>query len=103
MSWTHRQQAETASRQTPIGGFRAGLGAAATLVFCFATCAAAEDAPTKPEKSDAAATSQKSSGTPSKDAPSAKGEKSWGSDSYAPKQTAHRPRPNVNLKDSAAV
>jgi hypothetical protein len=114
MDWTRRQHAETASRRTPIATYRAGLGGVAALLFCFATCVAAQDAPTKPEKSDDAGASQKTSASASKDSPPSKdappsqdaptkGEKSWASDSSSPKPTAHRPRPSVNLKDSAAV
>jgi hypothetical protein len=47
----------------------------------------------KPGKSEAGSKGDKSS----------KGEKSWGADYSAPKATTHRPRPHVDLKDSAAV
>ena len=56
-----------------------------------ATTGDASDAATKGEKGSA------------KGEHSSKGEKSWGTDSYTPKPATHRPRPNVDLKDSAAV
>ncbi|HEV8000603.1 MAG TPA: DUF1549 domain-containing protein [Planctomycetaceae bacterium] len=111
MGRTQSQHAETARELTLVSTFRLGL-AAAVCLLCVATCVAADDTPPKTEKSDDASASLKSSGSASKGEPSAKaakqsekpGEKSWASDSSAaPKPTVHRPRPNVNLKDSAAV
>ncbi|HET6326185.1 MAG TPA: DUF1549 domain-containing protein [Planctomycetaceae bacterium] len=104
MSRTHTQQLAAARTRTPAWGFLTSLGAVASLLFSAATGFAA-DAPAKGDKSDVSST-QKASASSSKESASkdaVKGEKSWSSDSSAPKPTAHRPRPNVNLKDSAAV
>jgi Protein of unknown function (DUF1549)/Protein of unknown function (DUF1553) len=80
-------------------GARACFAACASLAFCVAACCAADDDSTQSQSGDAPA---KTSETSSKGEKSSK-EKSWGSESDTPRPTAHRPRPNVNLKDSAAV
>src|SRR5580704_3006388 len=106
MGRTPSQHAETARKRTTIGTFRTAIGAVASLLFCVAplfcvaNSQAGDDTPPKSEKSDAGSANQKASGT-SKE--SSKGEKSWSTESSTPKPTVHRPRPNVNLKDSAAV
>jgi hypothetical protein len=78
---------------------RASLGAAAFA--CATACFAADDVPKKDEA--ATSTTKASSAESSKSAKSSKGDKAWSSESDTPKAASRRPRPNVNLKDSAAV
>ncbi|HEV8002991.1 MAG TPA: hypothetical protein VGP63_24105, partial [Planctomycetaceae bacterium] len=83
MGRTPRRHAETARELTLVSMFRLGLAMLAACLLCVATSVAADDAPTKTQKSDDASASLKSSGSPSKG--SSKAEKSWGSESAAPK------------------
>jgi hypothetical protein len=98
MSRTQSQGATTAQKRARTAAARASLAMSLGFVFAVATCRASDETPTKNETKD-----PKPSATSAKGEHSSKGEKSWGSDSDTPKATVHRPRPNVNLKDSAAV
>src|SRR5580692_11948130 len=83
---------------------RVCLGSAAVLTFCVAACFAQDETSTKGKADDAGTkTKSASSAGAAKGEKASKGEKAWASESSTPKATAHRPRPNVNLKDSAAV
>jgi Protein of unknown function (DUF1549)/Protein of unknown function (DUF1553) len=108
MARVQTRQAETALERSPFRAAGICCGAIAAVAICVVTCRAQD---TKPAQSDtpAATNAKKADSAPAKSEHSSKGEnskggeKSWGADSDAPKTTARRPRPNVNLKDSVAV
>jgi hypothetical protein len=106
MPRTQTQRTGAQMSATPKSGAlgwvrRASFGAAA-----FACCATACLATDEASKKDEAATSTAKAGSASdssKPEKASKGDKAWSSESSTPKAAPHRPRPNVNLKDSAAV
>jgi Protein of unknown function (DUF1549)/Protein of unknown function (DUF1553) len=107
MARTQTQAAKMTRSRAQFWSARFGLSVIAVVALSTATAFAQDDKPstqapksTKGDASDAATKSEKSS---AKGEHSSKGEKSWGADSSTPKPTTHRPRPNVDLKDSAAV
>jgi hypothetical protein len=108
MARTQTQTAKMTRSRARFWSARVGLSIIAIVALSAARAFAQEDkqAPksTKGDASDSPAKGEKSStGGSAKGEQSSKGEKSWGSDSNTPKPTTHRPRPNVDLKDSAAV
>src|SRR5580704_9662276 len=104
MARTQTQHAGAALNWAANWAARVCFGSAAVLTFCVAACFAQDEPSTKSKADDTGAKSKStSSNGAAKDEKTSKGEKSWGSESYTPKATTHRPRPNVNLKDSAAV
>ncbi|HEV8067204.1 MAG TPA: DUF1549 domain-containing protein [Planctomycetaceae bacterium] len=104
MARTQTQHAGAAPIGAANWAARVCFGSAAVLTFCVAACFAQDEPSTKSKADDTGAKSKStSSNGAAKDEKTSKGEKSWGSESYTPKATTHRPRPNVNLKDSAAV
>ncbi len=111
MARTQTQTAKITRSQPRFWSTRVGLSMMAVVALSVATAFAQEDKPatqspksTRGDASDAATKREKSSnGSSAKGEHSSKGEKSWGADSSTPKPITHRPRPNVDLKDSAAV
>lgn len=106
MAGTQTQAVEITRTRSRFWSARVGFSVVAVLAFGAAAAFAQDEksaAQEKPSKQGASDSSAKSAKSSTKSESASKGEKSWGSDYSAPKPTKHRPRPNVNLKDSAAV
>ncbi len=111
MARTQTQAAKMTRSRARFWSAQVGLSMMAVVALSVATAFAQEDKSatqtpksTKGDASDAATKREKSSnGSSAKGEHSSKGEKSWVADSSTPKPITHRPRPNVDLKDSAAV
>jgi Protein of unknown function (DUF1549)/Protein of unknown function (DUF1553) len=82
---------------------QACLGSVAVLALCVAACFAQSDDSSEKKADKPGAKSTSAAGSAKSTGEQSKGEKSWGAESSAPKPTTHRPRPHVNLKDSADV
>ena len=97
-----QMQRTGAKNSAMLGGVRRASIGAAAFVCCATVCLAADEV----SKKDEAATSTpkaSSAAESSKASKASKGDKAWSSESAATKAIPRRPRPNVNLKDSAAV
>ncbi len=106
MAGTQTQAVEITRTRSRFWSARVGFSVVAVLAFGAAAAFAQDEksaAQEKPSKQGASDSSAKSAKSSTKSESASKGEKSWGSDYSAPKPTTHRPRPNVDLKDSAAV
>ncbi len=106
MAGTQTQAVEITRTRSRFWSARVGFSVVAVFAFGAAAAFAQDEKSAvqeKPSKQGASDSSTKSAKSSTKSESASKGEKSWGSDYSAPKQTTHRPRPNVNLKDSAAV
>src|SRR5579872_4421253 len=106
MAGTQTQAVEITRTGSRFWSARVGFSVVAVLAFGAAAAFAQDEksaAQEKPSKQGASDSSTKSAKSSTKSESASKGEKSWGSDYSAPKPTTHRPRPNVDLKDSAAV